>query len=183
MYLDKKELHAALEKYLLSCEEALETGAERPRVPEYIGECIYNLNHNLAKRANFSRYSFKDDMIDNGIELCLRYIRNYDFRKYNNPHTFFTSYAWRGFVDVISLEEDQSYIKAKLSVSPDELSSALQEVDSEYHPDAGDITTPFFDIAEYEAKKFKKTLKEVPRLVGLEIYIKELEDAETQEAG
>lgn len=181
MYLDKKELHEALKEYLLKCEAAEEAGEERPRVTEYIGECIYNLNHNLAKRPNFSGYSFKEDMIDNGIELCLRYIRNYDFRQYSNPHTFLTYYAWRGFVDTINLEEDQSYIKAKLSVSPEELNSALQDVDKEFHPDSDDLASPYFDIDDYEKRKFKKVIKEAPKLVGLEIYIKELENGNTQE--
>jgi hypothetical protein len=180
MYLDKKELHKAMTEYLLECEAAEEKGLERPRITEYIGECIYNLNHNLAKRPNFSGYSFKDDMIDNGIELCLRYIRNYDFRKYNNPHTFFTAYAWRGFVDTINLEEDQSYIKAKLSISPDEMNSALQEVDKEYHPDVDDLATPYFDIQDYESRKFKKVQKETPELIGLELYIEELENGNNE---
>jgi hypothetical protein len=178
MYLDKVKLHAALTDYLTKCEECAEQGIERPRVTEYIGECIYLLNHNLAKRPNFSGYSFKEDMIDNGIELCLRYIRNYNFRKYNNPHAFFTYYAWRGFVDVISSEEDQAYIRAKLSVSPEELNSALQEVDKDYHPDSEDLSAPYFDIHDYEKRKFKKTVsaKEEFKLVGLEHFIEELDN-------
>lgn len=183
MYLDKVELHNALVEYLTQCENCIEQGIERPRIPEYIGECIYLLNHNLAKRANFSGYSFKEDMIDNGIELCLRYIRNYNFRKYNNPHAFFTYYAWRGFVDIINAEEDQAYIRAKLSVSPDELNSALQEADKDYHPDSEDLASPYFDIEDYEKRKFKKAVqtKDENQLVGLEQFIQELADGIIEE--
>lgn len=170
MYLDNKQLHLAMVDFLQKVEQDPET-----RIPEYIGECIYLINVNLAKRANFTNYSFKDDMIDTGIELCLRYIKNYDYVKYSNPHTFFTQYAWRGFVNVINSEELQSYFKAKLSVSPDEMHSSLQEIDEDMRPEEDALATPYFNISEFETRFFKKKKEESSdSLTGLEEFIEEL---------
>lgn len=174
MYLDNKKLHQAMVEFLQKAEQDPET-----RIPEYIGECIYLINYNLAKRANFANYSYKDDMVDAGIELCLRYIKNYDYVKYSNPHTFFTQYAWRGFVNVINAEELQSYFKAKLAVSPDELHSSLQDIDSDMHTEEDALATPYFDVAEFETRFYKKKKEENQDiLVGLEEFIEELNKEE-----
>lgn len=176
MYVNQKELHNALSEYLLSCEAAVAEGKEKPVMSRYIGECIMLICQNLAKRANFSQYTYKEDMIDNGIELCIRYLHNYNFRQYSNPHVFLTRYAWRGFVDVINNEKDESYVKAKMMISPEEMNQILQGVDKDFQPDADDIAIPYFDIASYEAKRFAKKDKDADpdELIGLEMYIEEL---------
>lgn len=178
IYLDNKKLHAALEEYLISREDAIAAGEEIPRITNFIGENIYLLSVNLARRPNFSGYTYRDDMISNAIELCIRYIHNYNFRLYKNPHAFFTQYAWRAFVDVINLEEKQSYLRAKMAVSPHEIHSALQEVDKDMRPDAEDLTVPFFDIESYEKKNFIKVVPDKDVIIGLEEFIETIDEVE-----
>ena len=56
--------------FKVACEEAENVG-ERPKVPEYIGECILKIANGLSNRPNFINYTYKDEMISDGIENCL----------------------------------------------------------------------------------------------------------------
>ena len=51
--------------------EAEATNGERPRVPEYIGECLFKIATHLARKPNFANYTFREDMVSDGIENCL----------------------------------------------------------------------------------------------------------------
>lgn len=167
--MDKQLVHDALVEHLTKREEAILNGTELPGISNFIGETILTVCTHLSRRWNFQGYTFLDDMIDNGTELCIRYIHNYDFRKYSNPHVFLTRYAWRGFVDVINSEEKQAYLRAKLAVSPDEISSSLCDVDGDT-VEFEDAANPFFDIEEYEKKHIIRQQIIPEEVVGLEIY-------------
>ena len=80
-YVNNKDFLEALVQYKKSCQEAEDAGDERPRVPDYIGTCIYQIGTRLATKPNFSGYSYKEDMISDGIENCLLYINNFDSEK------------------------------------------------------------------------------------------------------
>ena len=68
-YVNNKDLLQALIVYREMCAEAEEAGEKRPRIPDYIGKCIFMMANRLATRPNFSGYSYKEDMISDGIEF------------------------------------------------------------------------------------------------------------------
>ena len=93
--------------------EAEATNGERPRVPEYIGECLFKIATHLARKPNFANYTFKEDMVSDGIENCLLYIDNFDPEKSKNPFAYFTQIIYYAFLRRIQKEKKHLYIKYK----------------------------------------------------------------------
>lgn len=114
-YVNNKDLFEALSAYLLLCTAADEADAAIPTVPKYIGECIFHIATRLASKSNFSGYAYRDDMVMDGVENCLQYIRNFKPEKSNNPFAYFTSIIWYAFIRRIQKEKKQMYIRYKSS--------------------------------------------------------------------
>lgn len=114
-YVNNPDFLEALVEYKKRCKEAEDSGDEIPVVPNYIGDCIYQIANRLASRPNFSGYSYKEDMIMDGIENCLLYINNFDHEKSQNPFAYFTQIIWFAFLRRIQKEKKQLYAKYKSS--------------------------------------------------------------------
>lgn len=114
-YVNNPDLLAALIEYKRLSREAEDAGDDRPRVPDYIGTCIYQIATRLATKPNFSGYSYKEDMISDGIENCLLYIMNFNEEKSQNPFAYFTQIIWYAFLRRIAKEKKQMYIRFKSS--------------------------------------------------------------------
>lgn len=112
-YVNNADLLAALKAYLVKCEIAEEAGKPIPQVPLYVGQSILEIATRLASRANFSGYAYKEDMIMDGVENCLQYIRNFNPEKSTNPFAYFTQIIWYAFIRRIHKEKRQMYIKYK----------------------------------------------------------------------
>ena len=89
-YVNNKDFLAALEQYAIDVERAKEKGNPKPQIPRYIGECFLKIANHLSYKPNFVNYMFKDDMICDGIENCVRYIHNFNPEKSKNPFAYFT---------------------------------------------------------------------------------------------
>lgn len=114
-YVNNPDFLEALTDYKKKCKEAEDSGDERPQVPNYVGDCIYQIANRLATKPNFSGYSYKEDMIMDGIENCLLYIGNFDPEKSSNPFAYFTQVIWYAFLRRIAKEKKQLYVKYKSS--------------------------------------------------------------------
>jgi len=114
-YVNNRDLLEALIKYQNSVKDAANGDDPLPRIPEYIGECIFLIANRLATKPNFSGYSYKDDMISDGIENCVQYIHNFNPEKSENPFAYFTQIIWYAFLRRIQKEKKQMYIKFKSS--------------------------------------------------------------------
>ena len=93
--------------------DATENSKERPRVPEYIGTCLFKIATHLARKPNFANYTFKEDMISDGIENCLLYIDNFNPDIYSNPFAYFTQIIYFAFLRRIQKEKKHMYIRYK----------------------------------------------------------------------
>ena len=112
-YVDNKQLLAAMIVYKDEVKNALEKETERPRVPNYIGECIMKIAQHLSYKPNFINYTYKDEMISDGIENCLLYIDNFNPEKSSNPFAYFTQIIYYAFIRRIQKEKKQTYVKYK----------------------------------------------------------------------
>lgn len=110
-YVDNKEFLAAMTEHRNNVISALAAGEEKPRVPEYIGECFVKIANHLSFKSNFVNYSFKDEMILDGIECCLTYMDNFDPAKSKNPFAYFTQLTYYAFVRRI--QKEKKYMKTK----------------------------------------------------------------------
>jgi hypothetical protein len=66
-YVNNPEFLQAIVDYKKLCVEAEDSGDDKPQIPDYIGECIYQISTRLASKPNFSGYSYKDEMISDGL--------------------------------------------------------------------------------------------------------------------
>lgn len=94
-------------------EEAVKSGVQLPRIPEYVGECLQRIAVRLSYSSNFINYTWRDEMIADGVENCIRYIHNFDPSVSNNPFSYFTRIIWFAFLRRIAAEKKQRYIRYK----------------------------------------------------------------------
>jgi len=113
-YVNNKEFLEAITEYRNKVLAAKEKGEQKPRVPEYIGDCFLKIATHLSYRPNFVNYMFKDDMICDGIENCLQYIDNFDPEKSSNPFAYFTQIIYFAFLRRIQREKKQLDIKTRI---------------------------------------------------------------------
>tara|TARA_B100000287_G_scaffold341995_1_gene328603 strand:+ start:2897 stop:3418 length:522 start_codon:yes stop_codon:yes gene_type:complete len=112
-YVNNKDFTAAIIEHNKACREALANNEEKPRVSEYIGECIYKIATRLSTKPNFINYSYRDEMICDGIENCLQYINNFNEEKSQNAFAYVTQIIYFAFLRRIHKEKKQAAIKQK----------------------------------------------------------------------
>jgi len=67
-YVDNKHLFAVIIEYKQAIAQAKEEGKPKPNIPNYVGECILLIAKRLSTKPNFVNYSYRDEMISDGIE-------------------------------------------------------------------------------------------------------------------
>ena len=113
-YIDNKEFLAKISEFREKRIEAEECGDPRPQVTNYLGECFVKIANHLAYKSNFVNYTFRDEMILDGIENCLTYMDNFDPAKSKNPFAYFTQIIYYAFLRRIQKEKKQLEIKGKI---------------------------------------------------------------------
>ena len=83
-YVNNKDFLNALELYFAQVARAKLNDQPKPPIPRYIGECFLKIANHLSYKPNFVNYMFKDDMICDGIENCVRYVHNFNPEKSNS---------------------------------------------------------------------------------------------------
>ena len=113
-YVNNADFLAALIKYHEDCAIAKKENTQEPDIPNYVGECFLKIAEHLSRKPNFFSYSFRDEMISDGIENCLMYFRNFDPDKSKNPFAYFTQIIYFAFLRRIQKEKKQQATKYKL---------------------------------------------------------------------
>lgn len=113
-YVDNRAFLKALIQYRRDCWRAKRRGRSNPQIPEYIGECFLRIATHLSYKPNFINYTFREDMISDGVENCLLYMHNFNPRKSRNPFGYFTSVIYYAFLRRIQRERKHTYLKYKL---------------------------------------------------------------------
>lgn len=112
-YVNNGEFLAAMVDYRNLVLESKKNEVDRPIMPNYIGECFIKIATHLSYKPNFINYTFRDDMIADGIENCIQYVDNFDPAKSENPFAYFTQIIYFAFLRRIQKEKKQLYIKYK----------------------------------------------------------------------
>ena len=171
-YVNNKEFLAAMIEYKKSIKEAEKKKNERPPVTDYIGSCFLKIANHLSYRPNFINYTFRDDMISDGIENCLQYLDNFNPEKSNNPFAYFTQIIYYAFVRRIQKEKKQVTIKQKLIMEANYDDLTLQPgEDRDFKNQFTEFLQKNTVIDEPEKKK-KKTTKKKSKST-LEYFINE----------
>ena len=114
-YVNNPEFLQAIIDYKQVCKDAEESGEPNPIIPNYIGECIYQIATRLATKPNFSGYTYKEEMISDGLENAIQALKNFDPQKSSNPFAYFTQIIWYAFLRRIDKEKKQVYIRHKVT--------------------------------------------------------------------
>ena len=131
----------------------------------------------LSFRPNFINYAFREDMISDGIENCVQYIRNFDPEKSKNPFAYFTQIIYFAFIRRIQKEKKQLYIKYKTMDTFGTLNDNVEvSVHDKEHYDfntlSPDQKANMYDfIKNFEEKKKSKSTKKEPPKSTLEMYM------------
>lgn len=116
-YVDNTRFLETLIEYKKVKQQALDDSLQdQPQIPEYIGECLLQIARRLSNKANFSGYTFKEDMISDAVENCILYMHNFDPEKSKNPFAYFTQIIHFAFIRRIEREKKQVYTKYKYAI-------------------------------------------------------------------
>lgn len=184
-YINNKEFLTAIIAYQECIRVAEENGQNKPYVTDYIARCFLQIAQRLSYRPNFINYTYKDDMISDGLENCLAYMHNFNPEKSNNPFAYFTQIIYYAFLRRIQKEKKHMYTKYKYFDSRGgfETMQGLQEHDKEsfdFLTQAGGGDEFHLHIKEFiqdmevkEAEKRKKRLEKQNKKSGLELFMGE----------
>jgi hypothetical protein len=160
-YVDNKRLFATLVEYRDLRREAAERGDEEPRVPEYVGVCLHQIANRLSRKPNFINYTFREEMISDGLENCINYLNNFNPDKSKNPFAYFTQIIYFAFLRRIQKEKKQMYIRHKSienSMILDDIVTQSEHMDESIKPAYIDLKNEYMTdfIKAFEDKEAEK---------------------------
>lgn len=117
-YVNNKEFSQAVVDYCTQLKEAKINSQPLPIVPDYIATCFLKISEGLSHKSNFIRYTYREEMVMDAVENCLKAIENYDIdvaTRTGNPNAFayFTQISWYAFLRRIAKEKKQQDVKLK----------------------------------------------------------------------
>jgi hypothetical protein len=142
-YVNNADFLAAIKEYKEQVRVAAENGQEKPIISNFIGDCILKIATHLSYKPNFINYTYRDDMILDGVENCIQYFDNFDADTYSNPFSYFTQIIYYAFLRRIQKEKKHSYIKNKLIQEMPFEMFELQEQD-----EGGDFKNMYIDYMQ-----------------------------------
>jgi hypothetical protein len=121
-YVNNKDFSQAVVDYVRTVNEAKAKETELPIVPNYIASCFLKIAEGLSHKSNFIRYTYREEMVMDAVENCLKAIENYNVEaatRTGNPNAFayFTQISWYAFLRRIAKEKKQQDIKVKYITS------------------------------------------------------------------
>jgi len=115
-YVNNKEFSQAVVDYVQLVKTAQKLGTEEPRITEYIGRCFLRIAEGLSHKPNFIRYTYREEMVMDAVENCIKAITNYNIdaaTRTGTPNAFayFTQICYYAFIRRIMKEKKQQDIK------------------------------------------------------------------------
>ena len=118
-YVNNKEFSLAVVDYCNRLQKAQKQKSKKiPVIDDYIAECFLKIAEGLSHKSNFIRYTYREEMVMDAVENCLKAIKNYDIETATrtgtpNAFAYFTQIAWYAFLRRIDKEKKQQDIKLK----------------------------------------------------------------------
>ncbi len=166
-YVNNKMFFEALVDFKEKVLYAKSKDKPRPQPSTYIGSCIMKIATHLSHKPNFTNYTFKEEMISDGIENCLQYIDNFNPEKSNNPFAYFTQIIYYAFLRRIQKEKKQTHVRNKMIEKVSyEAWTTMDGDDTGYTVQGFDPTIMLPDEDVYKPKK-----KETAKKKGLENFM------------
>ena len=124
-YVNNRDFSERVVEHCQATLDAIRDGEPEPRIPEYIGECFLKIAEGLSHKPNFVRYTYRDEMVMDAVENCIKAINNYNIEAATrtgkpNAFAYFTQIAKEKKQQDIKLKYiEQSGIEAFADISGD----------------------------------------------------------------
>ena len=157
-YVNNADFSQAVVDYVTQIREAEKNKKEIPIVPNYVAQCFLRIAEGLSHKSNFSRYTYREEMVMDAVENCLRAVQNYNLETATrtgkpNAFAYFTQISWFAFLRRIAKEKKQQDVKLKyLSKSGIENFVDLELADEA----AGQVISTFVDSLKDRIDKVKQ---------------------------
>jgi len=169
-YVNNADFSQAVVNYVSTVNEAKETKIEIPKVPDYVAQCFLRIAEGLSHKANFIRYTYREEMVMDAVENCLKAINNYDIEAATrtgkpNAFAYFTQITWYAFLRRIAKEKKQQEIKMKFIAN-----SGVDDymVDTNGDATSGLVAGAFVDTLKSRIDKIKYVDSEIKEYAKVE---------------
>jgi hypothetical protein len=117
-YVNNAQFSQAVVDYVTDLNGAREAMVKLPKVPDYIAMCFLKICEGLSHKSNFVRYTYREEMVMDAVENCLKAIENYNLEAATrtgkpNAFAYFTQISWFAFLRRIEKEKKQQDIKMR----------------------------------------------------------------------
>lgn len=117
-YVNNAQFSQAVVDYVTDLNNAREACVTLPKVPDYIAMCFLKICEGLSHKSNFVRYTYREEMVMDAVENCLKAIENYNLEAATrtgkpNAFAYFTQISWFAFLRRIEKEKKQQDIKMR----------------------------------------------------------------------
>ena len=176
-YVNNADFSQAVVDYVIKANTAKQNNKDIPKVPDYVAQCFLKIAEGLSHKSNFIRYTYREEMVMDGVENCLKAISNYNIEAATrtgkpNAFAYFTQIIWFAFLRRIAKEKKQQDIKLKYLTNSgieEFLTNELGEENSQA------VISSFVDtlkeridkvkLVDTEIKEFKKVEKQKAKKV------------------
>lgn len=169
-YVNNKEFSQSVVDYVKLVNEAQSQGKPLPVVTDYIATCFLKIAQGLSHKANFIRYTYREEMVMDAVENCLKAIENYNLEAATrtgkpNAFAYFTQITWYAFLRRIAKEKKQQDVKMKYLAS----SGIENFIDNELGDDMSQqVVGAFVDTLRDRIDKVRTSDAEVKEFVQQE---------------
>ena len=172
-YVNNADFSHAVVEYVKLSEEAKKKKVDVPKVTDYIASCFLKIAEGLSHKSNFIRYTYREEMVMDAVENCLKAISNYNLEAATrtgkpNAFAYFTQITWFAFLRRIAKEKKQQEIKLKY-MTQSGIEDFIAE-NGEGDEVATGVATTFVDslksrinLVKEQDRKFKVIKKQIRR--------------------
>ena len=168
-YVNNATFSQAVVDYVSHVEKCKKEKESLPKVPDYIAQCFLRIAEGLSHKANFIRYTYREEMVMDAVENCLKAISNYNLEAATrtgkpNAFAYFTQITWFAVLRRITKEKKQQDIKLKYLTK----SGIESFIDVGDEAAAGDVASHFVDTLKDRIQRVRNTDIEIKEFVKKE---------------
>ena len=168
-YVNNAQFSQAVVDYVGKLEECRKAEISLPKVPDYIAQCFLRIAEGLSHKANFIRYTYREEMVMDAVENCLKAISNYNLEAATrtgkpNAFAYFTQITWFAFLRRITKEKKQQDIKLKYLTK----SGIENFIDIGDEAVGSDVAAHFVDTLKDRIQRVRNTDMEMKEIVKKE---------------
>lgn len=109
-YVDNDKFYKLMVDWKAKVKEAESVGDPRPPITHDIGVNIMLICERLSQKHCFNK-PYREELVLDAIENCVRYAHNFDADKYFKPFAYFTQIACFAFFRRCGIEKEEAYVK------------------------------------------------------------------------